>query len=158
MADRYIETKDTIDYELFKKIAKTKVTVHVGHLSGPEVDVAKKLYFGRYSPAYTSPRGNEMHGRNIPARPYLTDGMMFHEDAIMGGVQSFYKGLLVGKTDGVPEQIGKMLEISIQSFVETNPYGSTNPNAADVIADKGFNHPLQDTGRLMESLKSVVTK
>ena len=157
MGEVVVEVKDTIDYELFKKIMNTKTTVHVGHVSGPEVEIAKKLYFGGYSPGYTSPRGTQMRGRNIPARPYLTDGMMHNEESIMAGVMSYYKGLIAGKTTGVAEQIGQMLEQSIIDFVQSNPYAESAPNAKDVVMDKGRNHPLEDTGHLMGSITSRVT-
>ena len=151
-----LKVTDTIDLSKLKRIANTQRTILVGH-EGKEAEIAKKLYFGSAEPGYTSPRGRKMGPHNIPARPYLTDGFLKDEAGVRDGVQHYYEGLFVGRGGEQAAGLASKIAQDVRSFVlEDNPYAETKPNAKDVIADKGFNHPLFDQGTLMAELHGKV--
>jgi hypothetical protein len=153
-----LKVEDKIDYSKLKRIAKTQRTILVGHADAKEAEIAKKLYFGGASPAYDSPRGRHMGARNIPARPYLTDGFFYRDPTgVEAGIGHYYEGLFVGRGGDAAQALANKIAQDVRDFVVSdNYYAETLPNGEDVIEDKGFNHPLVDQGNLMKSLVGKV--
>jgi hypothetical protein len=155
-----LTVEDKIDYKKLRAVANGGREIRVGHFDASKAEIGKKMYFGGMTDSYESKHGHGMMpGQMVPPRPYLTDGFLRDASGVEEGAKRFYEGLFVGRGGAMAKQLADKIATDIQSFIiEDNYYADILPNAEAVIADKGSNHPLLDSGDLAKSIKGKVVK
>lgn len=134
----------------------------------------KKLVFGVHPVAY--PDGgpnlgevaiwNEYGTTTAPPRPAFRMGLEAAQRTNKKMIQAFLKNtstrILQGRTADIDRnlttlltQIGRSAKKETQEIIKM---GSTTPNAPSTIDKKGFDHPLYETGLLLENVDYEVTE
>lgn len=174
MANFQVSVEDTVDYTVLEKLSKQQ-TILVGYIGNdthpgsgkPMAEIAKTLTYGQggTSTWTTTKRRNGVNVvsthtvKGIPARPFLDKGILYHRSDIEKRVEAFYQGLMKKdpNTPSLLEQIGLACIVGIQLFITASGFWKGNaPNSDTTIAAKGSDTPLVDTGKLVNSIVSVV--
>jgi len=94
---------------------------------------------------------------NIPARPFLTDGIRQNLGKIKAAMkeeaQKIAKG---GKANW--SKVGTMAVGAIQEFVRSDYYKGKKPNSKKTIEYKGSDTPLIDTAEMVNSMTYIVQR
>lgn len=99
---------------------------------------------------------------DIPARPFLEEGIASKQEVIQDSIESYYKSLIGNEPiEQKLANIGAQAVGAIQEFVRGDHYQSTIPNAPSTIARKSKKNglsdkPLIDTGQMINSVTYVV--
>lgn len=126
----HIETTHKIDPETGKRTSGTRD-------GGDLAELAEKLHFG------TS---------DIPARPFLEDGLNEHRDELKKLIKAQLQKLTsTGKAN--LDRIGVAAVASIKDLVRSGYYKESVPNAPLTIMLKGSDTPLIDGANMIESLQ-----
>jgi len=107
---------------------------------------------------------NEYGTEKIPPRPAFREGMEHavrsNKQLIEAQLKNIVRRVLQGRKAEVKQslkvmltQIGRMAKAKTKDIIRQ---GSTTPNAPSTIARKGFDHPLYETGLLLESVEYEV--
>jgi len=107
---------------------------------------------------------NEYGTEKIPPRPAFREGMEHsireNKKLIEAQLKNITQRLLSGRKAEVKQsltvmltQIGRVAKAKTKEIIKQ---GSTTPNAPSTIARKGFDHPLFETGLLLESVEYEV--
>lgn len=145
----------------------TALIARMKALDGTEVEVG---FFeeDRYGPengnlpvalvAYLNEYGHSLGIQGVPERPFMHDTFgnsmeQFHMSNMMKRV--FASAITDGRSVNrllrqLGKTVGEMLEVAIDDYP-----GSNSPTT---IARKGFNDPLRDTGKMLNSVKFQVHK
>lgn len=147
------KTGGSVDMRAIRRLNRTH-TILVGHLGGLEhpgkdgapgvenATLAKWLHDGT---------------ANIPARPYLLQGMRAGAREITKAIKAHFLAVVKGK-DGL-DRIGATAVAAVQEFVRGDFYKANLPNSPSTIRrKKDGDTPLIDTSFLINSLtfKKVV--
>ena len=91
----------------------------------------------------------------IPARPFLEDGITSKKEEIKNALQNEAKKVLNGGQANW-NKVGTMAVGAVQEFVRGDYYKSTKPNSKKTQEYKGSDKPLIDGGNLIQSLQFLV--
>lgn len=94
---------------------------------------------------------------NIPARPFLTDGIRQNLGKIKRAMQDEAKKIADGKKPNW-DKVGQMAVGAIQEFVKSDYYKSRKPNSATTIKYKGSDIPLIDSAEMLNSMSYLVQR
>jgi hypothetical protein len=123
----------------------------------PVVEVAYQHEFGDPTPrTYTSPRGNTVSVSGVPERSFMrTTANEKRGEWAQKAAQAVKRIIAGAKVEQEMAQLGSQMEVAIKNkIVEI----SEPPNSPQVIAEKGSNNPLVDTGHLVNSIRYDVRK
>ena len=160
--DDTFELKDTIDYKRLNDLGDANDEILIGYPTGmmhinddadsettDMAEDARKLYFG---------------AEDIPARPFLTDGMMNGQPEIQQAIEKHMKKLVdTGK--GLLKRVATVCVASVQDFVREGGYKDSIPNSQATIDAKSTRAngeyllsdiPLIDSAQMINSLTSVI--
>lgn len=91
----------------------------------------------------------------IPARPFLEDGIASKKEEIKNALQNEAKKVLNGGQANW-NKVGTMAVGAVQEFVRGDYYKTNIPNGPKTIKYKGSDKPLIDGANLIQDLKFVV--
>jgi hypothetical protein len=91
----------------------------------------------------------------IPARPFLEDGIASKKEEIKNALQEEAKKVLDGGQANW-NKVGTMAVGAVQEFVRGDYYKTNIPNGPKTIKYKGSDKPLIDGANLINDLKFVV--
>ena len=91
----------------------------------------------------------------IPARPFLEDGIASKKEEIKNALQEEAKKVLDGGQANWNE-VGTLAVGAVQDFVRGDYYKTNIPNGPKTIKYKGSDKPLIDSANLINDLKFVV--
>ena len=109
---------------------------------------------------------NEYGTETIPPRPAFRIGLersvTKNKKLIDAALKNITNHLLTGRKDSIQRQLTQALtQIGKSAKKETKEIikqGSMTPNAPLTIKRKGFDHPLWETGLLLDSVEYLVSK
>lgn len=100
---------------------------------------------------------NEVGTSRSPSRPFMRQSVDNHQKEIVAFCQAKIRELCSGKTTA--EQILKELAVFQKGLIQkTIVDGSFEPNAPSTIRKKGSDRPLIDTGRMRQSVMTIVDR
>lgn len=107
-------------------------------------------------PIDTAELARELHfgTANIPARPFLEEGILFKKKELAQAIGEQVKAALNGRANW--DKVGTMAVGAIQEFVRSDYYRSNVPNSQKTIDYKGSDTPLIDGGDLVGAIDYVV--
>ena len=178
MAD--FEYVNTVNYKIFDRLMEND-QIAIGYPSGrihPGSDenldeIARKLSFGAGPQDWTTNTLRETglvgkmgkvkrkrmlmhhHVEGIPARPFLGEGLLAGNEKIEKAIEYHFKKKL---KDGIGnlQRIAVVAIGEVQKYVHSDVYKNTKPNSRETIYAKKSDHPLIDTGDLINALTSIV--
>ena len=98
---------------------------------------------------------NEVGTSNAPSRPFMRKSIDDNQEKIVAFMQAQAKRLIEGKATAqeIMQQVAVFQKGLIQ---ETIVEGEFEPNAPSTIRKKGSDRPLIDTGRMRQSVMTIV--
>ncbi len=122
-----------------KNLQNLRQTVKVGIIDDAEnAEKAAKNEFGSFSD-------------NIPSRPFMRKSLtLFGEEAIQKSLDGVDFTKAQGKNK-ILSQLGEKCAENMVKMIETSENYFV-PNAPKTAIEKGFNHPLLDTGEMREAI------
>ena len=159
----------TVDFSELRKAAESaSADIYVGFLSGRKhVETKHKNKDGKYKdidgkdPKYanleTADLARMLHfgAANIPARPFLEDGILSKKKEITKAMETETKKAREGGTPNW-DKVGTMAVGAVEELVRSDYFKSRVPNSPKTIKYKGSDTPLIDGGDLIGSLTYVV--
>lgn len=108
---------------------------------------------------------NEYGTENIPSRPAFRAGLdhalRVNKKAMGAQLKNISQRILSGRTAEIERsltvlltQIGKSAKAETKQLIKSG--GQAPPNAPATVTKKGFNHPLYETGLLLDSVEYEV--
>lgn len=152
------------------KVEKSKLSALINRMQKLDGTVVEDGFFeeDRYGPenfnlpvafvAYMNEYGHSISLQGVPERPFMHDTYLdnmnqFHMARAMRNV--FVAAITDGRTvDRILRQTGQMVVDLLQEAIDDYP-GS---NSTATIKRKGFNDPLRDTDKMLNSVKFRIHK
>jgi len=134
-----------------------KLSVGYAHAS---FDYVASETYGQTKSGKPKKRKVYKHGyANVPARPFLVDGLSNGKPNILKRIEKYWKAKLDGK-DGNTElhAVAVTAVGEVQDFVKGDYYKSTAPNNDMTIEAKKSDTPLIDTAQMINSLTYVINE
>lgn len=94
---------------------------------------------------------------NIPARPFLTDGIRQNLDTIKKAMKEQVEKVAAGGKANW-SKVGTIAVGAIQDFVRSDYYKGKKPNSKKTIEYKGSDTPLIDTAEMVNSMTFLVQR
>lgn len=117
--------------------------VEAENVQSPDIDkLAMMLHFG---------------AANIPARPFLTDGIRQNLGKLKAAMREETKKVAAGGKANW-SKVGGMAVGAIQEFVKGDYYKQHKPNSKKTIKYKGSDTPLIDTAEMVNSITYIVQR
>lgn len=157
------------DKDIYKALKKQKATLEVGFWEDMYEGIEKGFYssYGlggkttgkprRYSPrkpisVAEVAAANEFGGGNRPPRPFMKTTVKLRKKKWRKIVQD----LLPQYMDDVKGLFEKLGEYCVEDLSDMIRIWTRPPNRPSTIAQKGFNDPLVDSGKMMNSVRMRV--
>ena len=165
-----VSIRNTVDTSKIQKLAKKAAcNILVGFPSGRQhVPTFHKNENGEYKtynggniedakPIETAELAKMLHfgAANIPARPFLDDGLNSKKDEILDALRKEAARAIEGGSANW-NKVGTMAVGAIQEFVRGDYYKTNEPNSKKTIDYKGSDTPLIDGADLINSLEFIV--
>lgn len=157
---------DTVDIKKIQDMFKDH-TILVGFIDGqPHAnstetvsDIARKLSYGYAG----SNNPGESGGAEIPARPFLEEGMLADEKAIQTSIGKYYENVIENKSSELKglARIAVTCVGAVKKFVYSDYYKTNVPNDPSTIKKKTVNgnvgdKPLIDSAQMINSLTALI--
>lgn len=173
-----VQIQNTIDLKKIQKLmdeARVEILVgfpsgmeHVNTLHKDDFDKPNEKRRGKYvglhgedpmdqQPIETAELAKMLHfgTANIPARPFLEDGIRQNLGKIKRALQDESQKLAEGK-EANWNKVGTLAVGTIQEFVRSDYYKQKKPNAKSTIKWKGSDIPLIDGANMIQSLQFII--
>lgn len=141
--------------EALNKVAETNIMVKAGIPAGATTTDGMSI------PAYAL--WNEVGTAHIPPRPFMRQTVNDNQDKWKGLLQSnlSFMSLTQDNGEAVMGLLGEVMVADIKQTIQRGNFAADSPATVKAKARKGKsepNHPLIDTGQMLESIISEVVK